>query len=153
MKIDQKHKKSRIFSDFGQKFTGPKIKVAQSVEKSSLACPGPPNKTQLLFYDVWGLRKRGQKFLNFSRKKAYTLPVCPTYTIYDSHLVHPKLPGTFGCVTRRKMVKIEKIQKNLKSPENFQNFRGGFVQIRLQATEHEFLENKANLYILFVLSI
>ena len=41
------------------------------------------------------------------------------------------------------MVKIGKIQKILEFSGNFQNFGGGFVRIRLQATEHEFLENRA----------
>ena len=41
------------------------------------------------------------------------------------------------------MVKNQNIQKNSKSSENFQNFGGGFVRIRLLATEQELFENRA----------
>ena len=50
------------------------------------------------------------------------------------------LTPTFGCTTRPKMVKNQKIQKILKSSQNFRNFGGGFMRIRSLATEHGLLK-------------
>ena len=72
-----------------------------------------------------------------------TFPVPPENHDFPDFRYFRNHPPRLGVVLGQKWSKTKKLKKNWNSSEIFQNFRGGFTQIRLLATEHELFENRA----------